>query len=293
MKPSFAARLQAIPRQWIFAVLILCASVPLFFSVKIPNVPIESSVDFYQNVMALKPGDRVLLQCDWTNSTRGESGGEAQALLRILIRKGVKFAIFSIGDPQSPQVMRDTVARIADEEAKAGRPRYEPFRDYVVAGYFPNGEGTMTAIEGSVLKAFAGKTDVPPGGEATDIRNSPVFRGIDGVEDFSYLIAIVSSSTSRITIERVTKVPLMYMVTGVMVPESQNNYTSGQLKGLVGGVKGVFDMETLMEEGFPGMRNEGMGTAYYPTLHVCLTLLILAVVAGNVGMLLSRRGVKR
>ena len=286
---TFAARLQAIPRQWIFGILILCASVPLFFNVKVPNVPVESSMDFYRNLMSLKAGDRVLLQCDWTNSTRGESGGEAQALLRILMRKRVKFVIFSIGDPQSPQVMRDTVALIAAEEADAGRYRYEPFNDYVVAGFFPNGEGTMTAVEGSVLKAFAGKQDVPPGGVATDIRNSPVFAGIGGVEDFRYLIAIVSTSSSRVTLERVKKVPLMFMTTGVMVPEAQNNYVSGQLKGLVGGVKGVFDMETLMEEGFPGMQNAGMGTAYYPTLHVCLLLLIVAVAVGNVGMLLSRK----
>ena len=289
MNRSFAARLQAIPKQWIYAVLMLCASLPLFFSVKVPNVPVESSVDFYDNLMALKAGDRVLLQCDWTNSTRGESGGEAQALLRILMRRGVKFAIFSIGDPQSPQVMRDAVALIAAEEGEAGRYRYRSYEDYVVAGFFPNGEGTMTAVEGSILKAFAGKQDVPPGGEATDIRNSPVFRGIDGVEDFKYLIAIVSTNTSRVTIERVRKVPLMFMTTGVMVPEAQNNYTSGQLKGLVGGVKGVFDLETLMEKGFPGMRNAGMGTAYYPTLHACLLLLILAVLVGNVGMLLARR----
>ena len=96
----------------------------------------------------------------------------------------------------------------------------------------------------------------------------------------------------------------MFMGTGVMVPENQNYYDSGQIKGMIGGVKGALDLETLMETGiepgssadfpegiagFKDMQNAGKGTAYYPTLHVCLFLLILAVVVGNVGMFLGRR----
>lgn len=301
MKRSLAARLQSIPKQAIFAVLVLCASVPLFFKVDIPNVPVESSIDFFRALMRLQPGDRVLIQSDWTNSLRGECGGETQAILRILMRKRVEFVVFSIGDPQAPQVMRDQIARIAQEEADAGRYRYQSWRDYVVAGYFPNGEGTMTAVDGAVLKAFAGRKDVPPGGVATDIRRSPVFEGIHEASDFKYLVGITGSNTSRTTVERVKKTPLVFAVTGVMAPEAQNNYTAGQFKGMVGGVKGVFDLETLMEsglpedgiEGFKGMKNAGMGTAYYPTLHVCLTLLILAVVVGNVGMVLARREARR
>ena len=62
----------------------------------------------------------------------------------------------------------------------------------------------------------------------------------------------------------------------------------------------LYDLETMMEEGttvagtriegFPGMVNKDLGTRYYPTLHAALLLLILAVVTGNVGMALSKRG---
>lgn len=312
MKRSWGARLQSIPKQAIYLVLILCATIPLFLDIKLPNVPVDGSIDFYGNLMNLKAGDVVLLQSDWTNSTRGESGGEMQALMRILMRKRVKFVVFSIGDPQSPQVARTQIASVAEEEAKAGRYSYRPFEDYVVAGFFPSGEGTMTAISGSPLKLFADRKDVPPGGVATDITRSPVFAGIRTAEDFKYIVALVSSSTNRTTLERVKNIPIMLMVTGVMVPENQNYYNSGQIKGLVGGVKGVFDLETLMEKGlngpepdtihterfdaipgFKGMQNEGMGTKYYPTLHVCLLVLIVAVVVGNLGMVLSRREARR
>jgi hypothetical protein len=118
-------------------------------------------------------------------------------------------------------------------------------------------------------------------------------------------MVITASKTSNITIERVygKGVDLAMMVTGVMGPESLPYYSSGQVKGLAVGLKGVYDMEQMLEggitpamsskwgtvPGFPGEANIGNGTRYYPTLHFCLALLILAVIVGNVGMALSRK----
>ena len=301
---TFAQRLQAIPTRTIYIVLMLCAAVPLFFPVSLPNVPIDPSVDFFGNLMSLKEGDRVLISADWTNSTRGESGGQTEALMRILMRKKIKFAVFAIGDPQAPQVERDLIARVAEQEEKNVGFRYLPFKDYIVIGYFPSGEGQAAAVNNNVLKAFAGRKDLPAGGVPTDVRRSPVFRGVKGLQDFKYFINVTGSGTNTIYLERIEKTPLMFMVTGVMVPENQNYYDSGQIKGMIGGVKGALDLETLMENGlapgesnnfpdgvpgFKGMKNLGKGTAYYPTLHVCLFLLILAVVVGNVGMFLARK----
>ena len=305
---SFAQKLQSIPTRTIYLILMLCAAVPLFFKVSLPNVPIEPSIDFFGNLMSLKEGDRVLISADWTNSTRGESGGQTEAVMRILMRKHIKFAVFSVGDPQAPQVERDLIARVAEEEEKNVGYRYQPFVNYTVIGYFPNGEGQATAINNNVLKAFAGRKDLPPGGVPTDVRRSPVFAGIKSISDFKYFINITGSSTNTVYLERLTKVPLMFTVTGVMVPENQNYYDSGQIKGMIGGVKGALDLETLMEkglntdepdaissnnfghiDGFKGMQNAGKGTAYYPTLHVCLFLLIIAVAVGNLGMFLARK----
>ncbi len=105
----------------------------------------------------------------------------------------------------------------------------------------------------------------------------------------------------------------MFMVTGVMVPENTSYYQSDQLKGLCGGIKGVFDLETLMAvginnpgpgeiksekfkdesiPGWPSKTNAGKGTAYYLALHFTLGLLILAVILGNVGMFAAKRRAK-
>lgn len=303
---DFTQRMQNIPRELLFLLLIICATVPLFIPVALPNTPSDASIDFFANLMALKPGDKVLIASDWTNSTRAENGGECEALLRILIRKGVKFAMYSSGDAQAPQVFRDTVSAIAAEEHKNGQPLYQPYQDYVVAGFFPNAEGTALGINNNVRATFSGRKDSPPNGTPQDILDSPVFQGVKSVADFKFLVMVTASNTERITFERVKKTPLMFMVTGVMTPEDQVYYASGQLKGLIGGVKGVFDVEMLMDKGvnttggykisrippiepFKTGPNKGRGTSYFFALHACLALLIIAVLIGNVGVWLSNK----
>ncbi len=284
---SIADRLQSIPKPVLYLILILATTIPLFLDIPVPNEPLPESKAMYDNLMSLKEGDRVLLESDWTNSTRGESSGQFDAVIRILMRKKVKFAVYSTGDAQSPQVARDEIRVINDLEKAAKRPTLVPFEDYVIMGYFPGAEGTMNGIENNVRSTFAGKKDFPPGSPPRDVIQSPVFQGIKSVSDFKYLVVITASNTSVVTIERIKKVPLMFMVTGVMTPETRNFYSSGQIVGLVGGVKGVYDLEGLMETGFPGQTNKGKGTAYYLSLHFALGLLIFVVILGNVAMYLS------
>jgi hypothetical protein len=156
-------------------------------------------------------------------------------------------------------------------------------------------------VGADVRKAFSSRKATPPGGTPTGVFASPVLEKIKTVKDFPIMILITASNTSNVVIERLYgKVPLAMMVTGVMGPETQVYYDSHQLTGLSKGLKGVYDLETMMEEGttvagtriegFPGMVNKDLGTRYYPTLHAALLLLILAVVTGNVGMALSKRG---
>lgn len=313
---TLGEKMQSVPKWVLYLILFLCTSAPLFATIPVPNKPFDASVDLFATLMKLPEGSTVLIGSDWTLSTRGESQGEMEALLRILMRRNIKFAIYSTADPQAPQVATDTVGRINAERKAKGQKEYVRFQDWVSLGYFANSEGTNQAIASDVHKAFAGKQDVQPGHPAQDVFSSPVLKDIHKTSDVPLLILISASSTDTITIERMTgKIPMAFMVTGVMVPQEQVYYQSGQLIGMCGGLKGVYDLETMMEyglnvkaadgkihnpsdhvkdeiQGFPGEQNFGKGAGYWPTLHVALALLILAVLIGNLGMFLSRNSRK-
>lgn len=283
-------RLQSLPKPVLYLVLLMATAIPLFFKVPLPNDPGEDSIDLYQALMKLPEGSRILIESDWTNSTRGESRAHFEALLRILIRKNIKAAIYATADPQAPQVARDVITSINVERKRRGEKTWDRWNDWVTVGFFPNAETALNGMGNNLRTAWAGKKDTQPGVGPTDVFRSPVLQGINRVQDSPLLVVITASKTSNFAVERLSgKIPLAFMVTGVMGPETRVFYQSKQIIGMVAGLKGAYDMETLMEKDFPGQPNAGQGTKFYLSLHIALALLILTVIVGNVGMLLSRR----
>ena len=300
---NLGEKLQSLPKPALYLVLIILTSVPLFVPVSIPNKEAKPSANFYTMVsgttdpnfpefnVKIDPNKPVLIQTDWTTSTRGESAGQFKSLMRILMHRHIKFLFYSAGDPQAPQVALDYIQMLNEERKKEGLAPYQRWTDYVDAGYFPGAEAICNAIQNDFYTAFKDRHDKDLNGNQTGIFDSPVLQGVHKVSDFSVMILVTGSNTSNIAIERIKSVPMIMMVTGVMGPETQVYYDSGQLKGLVTGLKGLYDMESLMKTDPQFAKEVSLdnGAKYYPTLHLALVLMILAVVIGNIGMFMSRK----
>ena len=311
---SFWEKAQAIDRRVLYAVLIVCTVISLFFKTEIPVNPDDSSKDLYVNLMTIDPDKTVLIESDWTNSTRGESAGHFEALMRILMNRNIKFVLYSIADPQAPQVARDALLRIQEERKAQGLKVYEPWVDYLDLGYFPNAEGHLQAVGNNIRTAWGGRKERDEAGVDRDVFTSPVLSGVRVVGDASLLIVCSASATIDIAVERLYgKVPLGFMVTGVMGPNALPYYQAGQIVGMGVGLKGVYDVEYMMTYGV-NYRVEGAnkpkvsyreesvtippvtegttfdrGARYFLPLHVALTLMILAIILGNVAMFASRK----
>lgn len=301
-----------MPRGVLFFFLILVSSAMLFLDVKVPNKPTPPTKDLYKTLMSIPEGSTVFVQSDWTLGTRGESGGQMDVLLNCLMERNVKFAVFTIADVQAPQVARDWIARVNEQRKAAGKREYKRWSDWISLGYFPNGEGTLNSFGTDLLAAISSKKDVNEQFRLQKVMESPVLQNVKGIGDVSLYIVVTASGSINTAIERLyQKVPLAGMVTGVMGPEAQVYYATKQLVGLSVGLKGVLDMETMSKYGINVPDSSGVkvvddpsyseikgfvdpkigkqGEKYYPTLHGVLTLMILAVIAGNVGMLLTRK----
>lgn len=307
---SLGEKLMALPRLALYGLLIACTSIPLFITVVLPAPPSKSTVDLFAALMSLPDGSTVILQSDWTNSTRGESAGAMEALLRILMRKNIKFALMAVGGAECPQVAKDTIRRINAERKEKGQKEWKQWEDWVGLGYFPNAEGIGNAMANNLRTAWGGKKDMQPGVGMTDVFQSPVLKSIQKVEDVPMIINIHASDTLNRLIERIkTRTKLASLCTGVMGPETLPYHVSGQIVGVSVGLNGVVELETMMENGidpdgkngavlapgkpaiagFKGEKNLARAMSYYLSLHVALGLMILAVVVGNLGMVLARR----
>jgi hypothetical protein len=311
---TFWEKAQAIDRRFLYAVLIVCTALSLFFKTEIPVNPDDSSKDLYVSLMTIDPTKTVLIESDWTNSTRGESAGHFEALMRILMNRDIKFVIYSLADPQAPQVARDALRRILEERKQQGLKEYRPWVDYLDLGYFPNAEGHMQALANNIRTAWGGRKEFDENKVERDVFESPVLSGVGVIGDASLLVIVTASSTTDIAVERLYgKVNLGYMVTGVMGPNALPYYQARQIVGMGVGLKGVYDVEYMMRYGVNYRAEEGArpkvsyrdqsiviepvaqgttfgrGARYFLPLHVALTLMILAIIVGNVAMFASRR----
>lgn len=324
---QIAETMQKVDRRVLYLVLVVVTSIALFIPVKVPNRPDRPVQDLYHFLMTM-PADRVvLLQSDWTNSTRGESLLNMEALLRILMRREIRFVMYSGADPQAPQVARNVIDRINAERVADGQRRYEVWNDWIDLGFFPDLTSFANAMSADVRAAWRGRKNPNPelDGAPDDVFNSPVLRDIRGIEDAGLLINVTASGTIDVLVQRLSpkrflehgeeirgKVPLGLMCTGVMGPQALPFHQAQQVVGISVGMKGAFDLEYMMEHGlnyagedgvihvqyegdrtpirgFPGERNLERASRHYFSLQVALGLLILAVVAGNVGLMLTRK----
>ncbi len=247
---SFAEKMQKIDRRILYVILLLATSGMLFVPVTIPAKPDTSSAAAYITLAELDPNKPVLIQSDWTQSTRGENMGHTEALLRILMSRNIKFVMQSLADPQAPQVFRDTMRTINDERREAGLTTYEKGVDWIDLGYFSNAEASTQAIKNNIRTAWKGRKTKTPTGEEIDIFRSPLLEDVNRIEDFSSIILITASNTIDIAIQRLSgQLPILCFCTGVMGPQILPYYQSNQVSGVAIGLKGVYDMESMMDGG--------------------------------------------
>ncbi len=312
---SLAQRLSSINSQFLYLALIVVTTIFLFPQIKIPNKPDQAAIDLYVAVSQIPAEKPLLIQSDWTNSSRGESSGQFEALMRILMRRGQKFVLYSVGDPQAPQVARNVIAIINKERVDAGQEPYLPLRDYVDVGFLPNAEGVGQAMKANIRRAFGDKTNRGADGQERSIWSAPWLAQSKSVRDFGMLINITASSTIDVLIERLGgEVPLGLLCTGVIGPQMIPFYNGKQLVGLSIGLKGVYDLEWMMEHGVRGAqtrevagpdevisanhpdikipklegKNLDRGSKYYLSLHAALALMIICVILGNLTLIGAR-----
>lgn len=314
-KRTFWEKMEKIDRRWLYLVLLVLTSAGLFIPVEVPVRPDKTSLALYVEFDKVDRDKTIFIQSDWTNSTRGENAGHFEAVIRYMMATERKFVVYSFADPQAPQVARDALRRVIQARGAAGLKKYKHGEDYLVLGYFPNAEAQTFAMATNIRTAWGARKYKNEKGEKRPIFESPVLAGVNDISDVGFLMIVTASGTIDIAIERISgkQVPIGCMCTGVVGPQVLPYFQAKQVVGVAVGLKGVYDFEYMMKYGVNVKDSEGIvkvaydadptlvipaitagetfgrGKSYYATMHIALLLLIVAVVIGNIGMLVNRK----
>lgn len=279
-------RIENLDRRWIFLALAIVVVAALLFRVSVPDHPTSVVKPIYDRIENLPAGTPILLSLDYSPSSAPELEPMADALTRHALLTDHPICYMSLFPTGNNMILR-VVERIIEPEF----PHAVAGRDYVDLGFQEGGEMLINSLRDSLTARYP--TDV----EGRPLADLPALAHAKGLGDFGLIVSLSAGSPGLkewiLYAGDVIGAPLAGGCTGVGAPQFFP-YFPHQIIGLMGALKGAAEYEAALAAGHPEFvapfqaATEGMGPQ--SAAHVVIVLFILL---GNAGLLLSRRRGRR
>ncbi|MFV1958029.1 MAG: hypothetical protein ACC662_01315 [Planctomycetota bacterium] len=267
---SFLGRLD---RRFLFLLMALAIVIPYLMKVEPKVIPTEWAQGVYDAVEAVPPGGVVLVSCDYDPGSEAEIYPMNVALFHHLARKDVRVILTELWPQAGP-----LVEKALNKAYYPGGKEYG--RDVVRLGYKTGGQILISKMVQSIPQAYP--TDV----KDTPVGEIPAMKGVRSLHDVDLIVTLSAGTPGtkewvQQAQARISK-PMASGCTAVSAPDFFPYVLSNQLVGLLGGLRGAADYETLVGE--PGRAVRGMGPQTFGHL-----LIVLLILVGNIGFLVARR----
>ena len=257
-------KLERLDRRIIFIFIFLAIIVPLLLPMNLDfsvTAPVQS---FYDAIEDLPPESKVLVSCDYDPGSMPELFPMNLAVFHHLLSRGHKVIVMQLWATGTLLVER------AMSEVLEDFPDKKYGEDWVNLGFKEGREVVMVSMGTNIPKTF------PTDSRGTKVEDIPIMQGVKNFDDIALLMNISGGLPG--TKEWVLQVQSRYHVklgsgcTAVVAPEFYPYIQSGQLVGLLGGMKGAAEYEKLLQR--PGTAQRGMDAQSVSHIIVFLFILI-------------------
>ena len=259
---TFAERMLSIDRRIIFLVIGLCTLIPLLYPVGLAIKVSPEVRGVYDYIESLPEGSVFLLSLDFDPASKPELYPQAVSLLRHAFKKNLRVIGMTLWLPGTGMA-NEVISRVAREEGK------ESGKDYVFLGWSPGGSSVIINMGQDLYKAFPTDYNNQPTSEL------PVLKGVQNLRDVSYVISLAAGTTGIETWYVFGKDKYKFELgggcTGVIAPGLYPLLRSGQINGLIGGLRGAAEYEVLI--GRKGKAVAGMDAQ--SATHFAIILLVI------------------
>jgi hypothetical protein len=234
---TLSERMLKIDRRIIFLVIGVCTLLPLLYPVGLP-VRISPEVrSIYDYIEALPERSVFLLSIDFDPASKPELHPQALALLRHAFRKNLRVVAMTLwvsGTGMADQLLK----QVADEMGK------ENGKDYVFLGWSPGGSAVIINMGQDLYTTFPSDYGGRPS------KGLAVLDGVSSLKDVTYAISLAAGNPGveawYVYGRDKYKFELGGGCTGVMAPGLYPLLRSGQINGLIGGLRGAAEYESLI-----------------------------------------------
>lgn len=274
---SFAERMLKIDRRIIFLVIGLCTLLPLLYPVGLP-IRISPEVHgVYDYIDSMPEGSVFLMSLDFDPASKPELQPQAIALLRHAFKKNLRVVVMTLwvtGTGLADQILSQVAREAGKEDGK----------DYVFLGWSPGGSAVIINMGQDLYGTFPSDYNGKP------TKDLVVLDGVQSLRDVTYAVSLAAGNPGveawYVFGKDKYKFELGGGCTGVMAPGLYPLLRSGQINGLIGGLRGASEYETLI--GAKGRAVAGMDAQ--SATHVAIVVLVAICNAFYFSM---RRAAKR
>lgn len=259
-------------RYLIFLIVFLAVAIPLLLNLRIGGTPSPETRQAFANIDTLAPGSVVMISFDFEASALPEVSPLATAILNHCFNKGlhvIGVSLFAEGTALGAQMLRQAARRYDKQYGS----------DYAYLGFRPQYQAAILSLGDSIVGEFP--TDYY--GDPT--APMPIFRNIANYDQVALVISVADGSMPTYWAEyAVAKFGVHFeaALTATMATAYYPYLDSGQIKGLLVGLKGAAEYEQLL-------KIKGGGGRGLLALSVSQTVIVLVILAGIIGDYRQRR----
>jgi hypothetical protein len=271
-------RMGNLDRRIIFLVIAVIVILPLFFPLGLPIRATSSSREVFETIENLKEEDKALVSFEYGPATKPEIHPMSIAVLSHLFRKNVKVYVTCLW-PDGQFMAQEALKEVAEEQ-------YHKIygEDYVLLGYRPGAEAVVKGIVSDLRTLYT--IDA----YGTLINEIPMMEGVERFADFDFLFS--ASAGYPGTVEWVqyaadpTGVIMSTGTTSIQVNEVMPYVQSGQIHGILGGMPGAAEYESLIGQ-------VGTGTSGMDAQSIAHLAIVCFIIFGNITYFLQRQKQKK
>jgi hypothetical protein len=282
MKKTVFERLLVIDRRWIFLVIGIVVVAALVLPIK-PSIGITTPVQNFFDVIEGVPDDAVILvSMDLGPSTLPELEPMLKATVRHALDRGLRVVAMTLlvtGPSIAERIMLEVTEELNGEYEAAGDDRRLVMgEDWTYLGFRAGVSAVILQMGEEIRSAY------PADYYGTPLDEIPMMAAVHNYND---MVAVIDVSGTQLPEAWVSYaggpygIPILTGVTAVSAPQYYAYTQSGQMAGLLGGLKGAGEYERLIN--YDGSATKGMNAQQW--VHI---VIVAFIVMGNIAYFVTR-----
>lgn len=271
-----------IDRRIIFAFVFFATATAIYYNIEFKETPTTIVKKVFDKLESLPEGSKILISFDFDPAMKPEVFPMANAFVRHSLVKKHKLYMMSLW-PQGQAIMTETIEDVIKQEF----PEVVYGEDYVMLGYKAGNEGVLNVIITNFRKMY------PTDAHNTNIDSIPLFDDVTSAADMDLIFPIGGGKPGPkewiLFVGDPGQVPMAPGLAAVVAPLIYPYYPR-QVIGLLGGVKGAAEYESVLRSKYPRFRDVPARALSMMGPQTLAHIVILSfIVIGNITFFMKRK----